>query len=61
MSDFIWVEKYRPQQIDECILPDHIKKTFQDFVDQGEIPNMLLSNSHQVLVRPRWQKHYVNN
>ena len=61
MSDFIWVEKYRPQQIDECILPDHIKKTFQDFVDQGEIPNMLLSSSHQVLVRPRWQKHYVNN
>ena len=43
MSDFIWVEKYRPQTIDECILPDHIKKTFQDFVDQGEIPNMLLS------------------
>ena len=43
MSDFIWVEKYRPQQIEECILPDHIKKTFQDFVDQGEIPNMLLS------------------
>ena len=43
MSDFIWVEKYRPQQIDECILPDHIKKTFQDFVDHGEIPNMLLS------------------
>ena len=43
MSDFIWVEKYRPQKIDECILPDHIKKTFQDFVDHGEIPNMLLS------------------
>ena len=43
MSDFIWVEKYRPQQIDECILPDHIKKTFQDFVNHGEIPNMLLS------------------
>ena len=43
MSDFIWVEKYRPQTIDECILPDHIKKTFQDFVTAGEIPNMLLS------------------
>ena len=43
MSDFIWVEKYRPPKIDECILPDHIKKTFQDFVDHGEIPNMLLS------------------
>ena len=43
MSDFIWVEKYRPTTIDECILPKGIKKTFQDFVDRGEIPNMLLS------------------
>ena len=43
MSDFIWVEKYRPKTIDECILPDGIKKTFQDFLQAGEIPNMLLS------------------
>ena len=43
MSDFIWVEKYRPTTIDECILPKGIKKTFQDCVDRGEIPNMLLS------------------
>ena len=43
MSDFIWVEKYRPKLIDECILPDGIKKTFQDFLHAGEIPNMLLS------------------
>ena len=43
MSDFIWVEKYRPQTIEECILPESIKKTFQDFLSQGEIPNMLLS------------------
>ena len=43
MIDFIWVEKYRPTTIDECILPKSIKKTFQDFVDRGEIPNMLLS------------------
>jgi len=43
MSDFIWVEKYRPKTIDECILPKTIKQTFQDFVDRGEIPNMLLS------------------
>ena len=43
MSDFIWVEKYRPKTIDECILPDSIKKTFQDFLAKGEIPNMLLS------------------
>ena len=43
MSNFIWVEKYRPKTIDECILPDSIKKTFQDFLKQGELPNMLLS------------------
>ena len=38
-----WVEKYRPKTIDECILPPSIKKTFQDFLDKGEIPNMLLA------------------
>tara|TARA_B100001250_G_scaffold201501_1_gene172738 strand:- start:3330 stop:4271 length:942 start_codon:yes stop_codon:yes gene_type:complete len=43
MSDFIWVEKYRPKKIDECILPESIKKTFREFLSQGEIPNLLLS------------------
>jgi len=43
MSDFIWVEKYRPTTIDECILPENIKKTFSNFLNKGEIPNMLLS------------------
>ena len=43
MSDFIWVEKYRPQTIEDCILPDSIKKTFKEFLNKGEIPNMLLS------------------
>ena len=43
MSDFIWVEKYRPQTIDECILPENIKKTFSEFLNKGEIPNMLLA------------------
>ena len=43
MSDFIWVEKYRPQTIEECILPESTKKMFQDFLSRGEIPNMLLS------------------
>ena len=43
MSDFIWVEKYRPKTIEECILPDNIKKTFRDFLNKGEIPNMLLA------------------
>ena len=43
MSDFIWVEKYRPKTIQECILPKETKKTFQDFLNRGEIPNMLLA------------------
>ena len=43
MSDFIWVEKYRPQKIEDCILPENIKKTFKDFLNKGEIPNMLLA------------------
>tara|TARA_B100000927_G_C16456556_1_gene466051 strand:+ start:1041 stop:1988 length:948 start_codon:yes stop_codon:yes gene_type:complete len=42
-NEFIWVEKYRPKTIDECILPESIKKTFRDFLQQGEIPNLLLS------------------
>ena len=43
MSDFIWVEKYRPKTIEECILPESIKKTFSEFLNKGEIPNMLLA------------------
>ena len=42
-SDFLWVEKYRPKTVQECILPDSIKDTFQQFVDKGEIPNLLLA------------------
>jgi replication factor C small subunit len=42
-DDFLWVEKYRPKKIKDCILPDSIKKTFKDFVKKGEIPNMLLA------------------
>ena len=42
-DDFLWVEKYRPKTIDECILPESLKKTFKEFIEKGEIPNMLLS------------------
>ncbi len=45
MNDFLWVEKYRPQTIEECILPDAIKETFKGFLEQGEIPNLLLSGT----------------
>ena len=41
--NFLWVEKYRPSKIEDCILPDGSKKSFQGFLDQGEIPNLLLS------------------
>ncbi len=43
MSDFIWVEKYRPTKIEDCILPESIKTTLQSFVKQGEVPNLLLA------------------
>ena len=42
-SDFIWVEKYRPKTIDDCILPAGIKNTFKEFLNTGEIPNLLLA------------------
>ncbi len=45
MDDFLWVEKYRPQTIDDCILPNHIKKTFKDVVNGGELHNMLLTGT----------------
>ena len=43
MSDFIWVEKYRPKTIDDCILPENIKSTLKSFIEKGEVPNLLLS------------------
>ena len=43
MNDFLWVEKYRPEQVDDCILPDESKAMFKGFLEQGEIPNLLLS------------------
>ena len=42
-NEFLWVEKYRPKTIEECILPNNIKKTFKDFLDKGEVPNLLLA------------------
>jgi len=45
MNDFLWVEKYRPQTIEDCILPTEVKTTFKGFLEQGEIPNLLLSGT----------------
>ena len=43
MEHLLWTEKYRPQTIEDCILPDRLKKPFQEYVNQKEIPNLLLS------------------
>ena len=45
LSEFLWVEKYRPKKIEETILPDELKTIFQKFVDQKNIPNLILSGS----------------
>jgi len=45
MSHILWVEKYRPKTIEDCILPDGIKATFQEYVNRKEIPNLLLAGS----------------
>ena len=42
-EQFLWVEKYRPKKIEDCILPEATKKTFLDFVEKGEVPNLLLA------------------
>lgn len=45
VNEFLWVEKYRPETIQECILPANIKKTFLGIVKAGLMPNMLLSGT----------------
>ena len=44
-EEFLYVEKYRPQTIEDTILPEQLKETFKDFVELGEIPNLLLCGS----------------
>jgi DNA polymerase III delta prime subunit len=41
MQEYLWVEKYRPAKIDDCILPKNLKETFKQFVQTGELPNFL--------------------
>lgn len=42
---YVWTEKYRPKTVSECVLPKRLKDTFQAFVDQGNIPNLILDGS----------------
>jgi len=45
MSEFLWVEKYRPRTIDQCVLPKSLTKTFTDIAKSGELPNMMFSGT----------------
>lgn len=44
-NQFLWVEKYRPQKIDDCVLPESLKKTFKEYIAQGELPTFLFSGT----------------
>jgi len=44
-DQFLWVEKYRPQKIDDCVLPDSLKDTFKQYISQGELPSFLFSGT----------------
>ena len=43
MEHLLWTERYRPQVINDCILPDRLKEVFQEYVNQKQIPNLLLT------------------
>jgi len=45
VKEFLFVEKYRPQTIEDCILPEGLKETFQKIVEKGELPNMMFTGS----------------
>ena len=43
MDTFLWVEEYRPRDVESCVLPKNLKDMFSEFVAQGELPNLILS------------------
>ena len=45
MTDFLWVEKYRPKKLKDCILPSSLKETFEEVLQTGELPNMLFTGT----------------
>ena len=48
METFLWVEQYRPKNVESCILPKDLKDTFNKFVEQGSLPNLILSGGSGV-------------
>ena len=41
-EDFLWVEKYRPSKISDCVMPSDLQETFSEFVEKGSVPNLIL-------------------
>jgi DNA polymerase III delta prime subunit len=48
LEEYLWVEKFRPKRVADCILPASLKDTFQAFIDQKSIPNLILSGTSGV-------------
>ena len=48
METFLWVELYRPKDIGSCVLPNNLKSTLTDFVNEGNLPNLILSGTSGV-------------
>ena len=46
MEEFVWVEKYRPRNLEELILPEEYSNIFQKFIDEGKIPNLLFTSTN---------------
>lgn len=44
-EQFLWVERYRPQNIDACVLPEGLKKTFKEYIAQGELPTFMFTGT----------------
>ena len=59
-NEFIWVEKYRPQKIDDIILPKSIKETFLEYITQSKVPNLLLTSNSAGLGKTSIAKILVN-
>ena len=41
-DDFLWVEKYRPPKVSDCVLPSDLQEPFSEYVEQGKVPNLIL-------------------
>ena len=51
-DDFLWVEKYRPSKVSECILPSDLQEPFSEYVEQGKVPNMIFDKAVTAPVLP---------